>query len=442
MDDGAVDQTNSTPAGALVADRGHKGEYSTLLYANEAVRILHEHKSRTQPLYIYLAFQAVHGPYQAPERYMSMYANVTHYDSRAYLAMITAMDDAVNMVVRAAKHTHLWENSLLLFCSDNGARLGDATGSNHPFRGGKFTLWEGGTRILAFVSGPLVAARRPASPGGAGTWNGLAHTCDFLPTLLKAAGISTPQRSGPTPLDGVDLWDAMMTSGESPRREVLHNILNRWNHRDCRGSDLDEENCGAAIRMGKYKLLTGYPGDSRWSNHSTARPGRRTLPRGPQMPWDFKGLGTNAWHAPRKDGCNLFTGVGCPCWRGNCLFDVEADPGERVDLSSRLPHVVKQLLTRLTEASTTGTQGAHLCHTHAEADKRALAKVLKAKRAFLPFANASSAVWHDDRGARSCYNPCPLRVEHERLETGVQSGLPPAWCTTLDAAQPPAVSFG
>ena len=139
-DGGATDQTNATAAGGLVADHGHQGEYSTFLYAREAVRIIRDHRLRATPLYLYLAFQAVHGPYQAPEHYLRMYANVSHYDSRAYLAMITAMDDAVSMVLRAAKHSNLWEGSLVLFCSDNGARLGDATGSNHPFRGGKFTL--------------------------------------------------------------------------------------------------------------------------------------------------------------------------------------------------------------------------------------------------------------------------------------------------------------
>lgn len=435
-DGGATDQTNATAAGGLVADHGHQGEYSTFLYAREAVRIIRDHRLRATPLYLYLAFQAVHGPYQAPEHYLRMYANVSHYDSRAYLAMITAMDDAVSMVLRAAKHSNLWEGSLVLFCSDNGARLGDATGSNHPFRGGKFTLWEGGTRIVAFLSGPLMAARHDTH------WSGLAHTSDFLPTLLSAAGLTLPHDTGPTPLDGVDLWEAIRHDRASPRREVVHNLLNRWNHRDCRGSDLDEENCGAAIRVGKYKLVAGYPGDSRWSNHTPPNDGhwtnrgRRFVPRGPQMPWDFQTLGAAAWHAPRMDGCNLFTGHGCPCWRRHCLFDLESDPGETTDLGKRLPHVVRRLLARLADAGTTGTQGAHLCRAATEVDDRAFAAVRSAHRALLPYANASSSIWRDDRAARSCYTPCPLRVENEHLATGVHLGLPPAWCEKSDAARP------
>lgn len=368
-------------------------------------------------------------------------ANVSDYNLRHYHAMITAMDDAVGMVMRAAKHADMWHDSLLFFCSDNGARLGDSTGSNHPYRGGKFTLWEGGTRILAFLSGPLVTAHR------ASDWHGMAHASDVLPTLLRAAGIaSLPQEDELTPFDGFNLWDAIMHNRSSPRREVLHNLLTRWNHRDCRGSDLDEENCGAGIRVGKFKLLAGYPGDSRWSEAGTSRPrgrARATVPRGPQMPWDWKGLGTAAWRATRKDGCTLSNGIGCPCWRGYCLFDLEADPGERTDLSARLPHVVKRLRARLEQASLRGTQGAHLCHAAGDAAKQGLAAVLKLQGAYLPYVNESTtSAWRDDRTERSCYNPCPLRVVEPQgpgrtsgSVTAFGKGVP-AWCATLDAATP------
>ena len=350
--------------------------------------------------------------------------------------MLTAMDDAIGMVVRAAKHASMWQNSLLLFCSDNGARLGDSTGSNHPFRGGKFTLWEGGTRILAFFSGPLVAALQGSR------WHGMAHASDMLPTLLGVAGIALPRANRSVALDGFDLWRAIRQNRSSPRHEILHNLLTRWNHRDCRGADLDEENCGAGIRIGKYKLLAGYPGDSRWSRASLTRGSHSTrfsTPRGPQMPWDYKRFGTAVWRETRKDGCNLATGIGCPCWRGYCLFDLDADPGERIDLSTRLPHVTRRLLARLEEASSSGTQGVHLCHGVAASAKRALSEVLARHHAYLPFvAEGAATAWHDDRDARSCYNPCPLQVALHDAQHSWQSRERsiPAWCATLDRAVP------
>ena len=156
------------------------------------------------------------------------------------------------------------------------------------------------------------------------------------------------------------------------------------------------------------------------------------------MPWNYT-LGAAAWRVTRVDGCNLAIGLGCPCWRGYCLFDLEADPAERNDVSERLPHVVKRMLKRLTEASAGGTQGAHLCHAAAEAAKRGLADVLARRRAYLPYVNESSAtVWHDDRAARSCYNPCPLRVIEPKPAAhgrAFEAGIP-AWCASLDGATP------
>ena len=166
---------------------------------------------------------------------------------------------------------------------------------------------------------------------------------------------------------------------------MIHNLLNRWNHRDCQGSDLDQENCGAGIRIGKYKLLVGYPGDGRWSNVSSKR-----TPRGPQMPWDYQRFGKAAWKETRRDGCNLATGIGCPCWRGRCLYDLEADPGERVDLSMRLPDVARRLMRRLVEASASGTQAAHLCHAAADADRKAFTATITQREGL-------SAVCGDER---------------------------------------------
>ena len=56
---------------------------------------------------------------------------------------------------------------------------------------------------------------------------------------MSAAGLAPPvaDDTGPTPMDGVSLWDAIRSNGSSPRTEVVHQILNQYNARDCYGAD-------------------------------------------------------------------------------------------------------------------------------------------------------------------------------------------------------------
>ena len=200
----------------------------------------------------------------------------------------------------------------------------------------------------------------------------------------------------------MSLWQSIIRNVSSPRKEVVHNILNRWNHRDCKGSDLDEENCGAAIRVGRFKLLAGYPGDSRWSR----------IDNKAVEPWNWTAHGKNVWRRTRSDGCNLESGVGCPCWHGYCLFDLASDPAERFDISEQLPAVVARLKMRLAAAAETATQGAHLCWPADALDKKALAKRLEQSRAHLPYAQEESSPWQNDLTAYSCYNPCPFPAKN------------------------------
>eukprot|EP00966_Prymnesium_polylepis_P257204 5941537-Prymnesium_polylepis.1 len=227
------------------------------MYADAASRIVRQHPS-TRPLYLYLAFQSVHGPLQVPERYERLHTTAhPEWDRgrRIYAGMVTAMDSAIGRVLQALRGAKLWDSSLVVFMADNGGVLGMM--DNWPLRGGKFGLWEGGVRIVGLLGGPVMHAQRGAA------WSGLAHTADLLPTLLDAASVSVPSYTGPTPLDGVSLWRALRSNGSSPRTEVIHQIVNRYNPRDCMGADHDAQNCGGAIRVGKHKLLWGYPGDAR-----------------------------------------------------------------------------------------------------------------------------------------------------------------------------------
>jgi arylsulfatase B/arylsulfatase I/J len=71
--------------------------------------------------------------------------------------MVTAMDTIVGATVSALKETGMYNNSIIIYTSDNG---GPAKMSNNlPLRGAKFSVFEGGIRVPAFVHSPLIGTQ-------------------------------------------------------------------------------------------------------------------------------------------------------------------------------------------------------------------------------------------------------------------------------------------
>jgi arylsulfatase I/J len=217
----------------LVEEEG----YDTELFGAEAVRLIAGHDPK-QPLFLYLAFTAPHTPFQAPRRYLDMYAHIEDPSRRAYAAMITAMDEQVGAVVRALETHGMRDETLIVFHSDNGgtrskmfvgesAVSGELPASNAPFREGKGTLYEGGTRVVGLANWP---GRIPPAEVDAAF-----HVVDMLPTLAKLAGADL---SAAKALDGQDVWP-MLASGGSGRTELVYNI----------------EPTQGAVRHGKWKLV-------------------------------------------------------------------------------------------------------------------------------------------------------------------------------------------
>jgi arylsulfatase A-like enzyme len=132
------------------------------------------------------------------------------------------------------------ENTLVVFHSDNGgARSAAATGEvdtshgtipcdNGPYRDGKTTVYEGGTRVVALANWPGKVS--------AGAVDQPIHVVDMFPTLAGLAGAPLEARK---PRDGVDVWPTIAAGKPSPRDEVVYNI----------------EPTGAGIRQGDWKLV-------------------------------------------------------------------------------------------------------------------------------------------------------------------------------------------
>ena len=71
--------------------------------------------------------------------------------------MLRIVDDGIRNVTAALKKSGRWDDTLILVTSDNG---GINMGNNYPLRGLKATVWEGGTRVMAFVAGGFLEAVR------------------------------------------------------------------------------------------------------------------------------------------------------------------------------------------------------------------------------------------------------------------------------------------
>ena len=139
--------------------------YSTTLLGDDAVKLIDAHDVNT-PLFLYLTFNAPHTPYQAPQAYLDRYQDISDPSRRAYAAMITAMDDQIGRVVDALDKKRMRDDTLIVFQSDNGgtrnamfAGEGDMSKikipvDNGPYRDGKGSLYEGGTRVVALANWP------------------------------------------------------------------------------------------------------------------------------------------------------------------------------------------------------------------------------------------------------------------------------------------------
>ena len=107
----------------MEVDQEARGLYSTTLFSKRAEKIISSH-NQSSPLFLYLAFQAVHAPLEAPQNFVDMYKKVPDKDRRVYLGMVTSMDDAVGHVVDSLKRSNMYHNTIIVFFSDNGAAKG------------------------------------------------------------------------------------------------------------------------------------------------------------------------------------------------------------------------------------------------------------------------------------------------------------------------------
>lgn len=264
-------------------------QYLTDELTDEAVAFIERH--RDEPFFLYLSHAAPHAPLQATDRYLEPYLHIKDPKTRVYSAMVGALDASVARVVATLREIDQYDNTLIVFLSDNGCpSYLEGACSNAPHAGYKRYHHEGGLRVPFIVSWP------GGLPSGQ-MYDQPVISLDLLATFTAAAGNSMMTE------DSIDLLPYLR--GEVSGRPHDHLY---WRS----GPTM-------AIRDARWKLIRYRRTDL--TADSLNNTGRFDTPE-------------DGWLADAPLG--YFT----------MLYDLDADPGETINLASRYPEVVAELRAR------------------------------------------------------------------------------------------------
>ena len=168
-------------------------DYLTDAFAEESINFITQNQNA--PFFLYMAFNAVHTPMEATDKYLNRFPNIKDKKRKAMAGMLSAMDDAVGNVLDTLETLGLAENTLVMFYSDNGGIPPLNASLNHPFRGMKGTLYEGGIRVPFML-------QWPGTVQAGSLYEEPVMGFDCHATALAAAGVLDEASST---LNGVDL---------------------------------------------------------------------------------------------------------------------------------------------------------------------------------------------------------------------------------------------
>ena len=300
----------------------HDGRYLTDALNDEAIRFIREHQGK--PFALFLAHHAPHSPLQAPKPLVEKYRQRLGKDASEAVvvtyAMIEAMDNGLGRVFQTIKDEGQWENTVIVFTSDNGPvlgrdpQLGSQKRFNGDFSGEKGDVLEGGIRVPGIVAWP------GHIPGGQVIVTPV-HGCDWLPTLFSLTGASAPTEA--KPFDGLNIMPLLMGRPTPPlmNRTMLFQ-RNRY---------APTAHCMAAIRDDRWKLY--WPGNAAALKKDSAR----------DNPSFGRGIVRPHWEMPLDRQLDAPSTAPQPAPR---LYNLDADPAEKHDLATRHPEIVKTLAAK------------------------------------------------------------------------------------------------
>lgn len=210
-------------------------EYLTDVLSGEGVHFIEESSKMDKPFFLFMSYNAPHTPLEAKKEDLEIYSDIKDKNRRTYAAMVHAVDRGVAEIVESLKATGEYENSLIIFYSDNGGRP-DKGASNFPLKERKGSVYEGGYRVPMFFHWVNVV------PSGM-IYDSPISALDFYPTFAKLADAKLPESKI---LDGKVMWDDFMMNKEVRVDDNIFAMRHRNGFSD------------VGVRNGKWKAVKAY----------------------------------------------------------------------------------------------------------------------------------------------------------------------------------------
>ncbi len=196
-------------------------EYLTDAFSREACRFVTEASEKKKPFFLYLAYNAPHAPMEAKDEDLALFENIEDKGKRIVAAMVHAVDRGVEKLVSTLKETGEYDNTLIVFLSDNGGKL-KLSSNNYPLTGGKGDSYEGGYRVPMFFHW---ASKVPAGR----VFDYPVSAVDFYPTFANLAGAKIPVDKV---LDGKDIWSDFIAGNNPHSGEMIYCLRHRTGYND------------------------------------------------------------------------------------------------------------------------------------------------------------------------------------------------------------------
>ncbi len=193
-------------------------------------------KKQDQPFFIYWAFNAPHYPYQGSTKWLEHYKDLPT-PRKEYAAFVSNTDEKIGSVLDFLDERGLSENTIVIFQSDHGHSLEERAfwggGNAGPYRGSKFSMFEGGIRVPAIIRYPnLIPANQVR--------NQLATEMDWFSTIAELTGSKIIEK-----VDGKSLMPVILDSASKSQHDVVHWQL----------GDYDDSTAQWVVRKDEWKLM-------------------------------------------------------------------------------------------------------------------------------------------------------------------------------------------